>query len=266
MVDADDLKSSGFMPCRFESCSGYPHHGPTLGASRALGERRRLVGVLVEDALSHGVCFQEILERVFIEQGDSRVTHLGLSDLQTVDFARCGEDLSKPKRLVRTTIENLQPQRIHDSLSAPEIETTHPDFFAAAASTAIAEFVGPGRFHDLRRITAEACRLQAFMVAGETVGRRARGIGQHRDPVGAVDSEANRKVNGEFGLTFVELMVPNLALGFWRGKNTSAAARTHGRIRLRAYNERGKAGTGPEENSAPVGGCPDRTTRGPCSA
>ena len=122
-----------------------------------------LVGVLSEDALSHGVCFQEILEGVFVEKGDPRVPHPGLSDFQPVDLPGRGEDLPKSKRLVRPPVEDLQSQRIHDSLASPQIKAAHADLFAAAASAAVAQFVCPGRFHNSTRITAEAPRLQAFM-------------------------------------------------------------------------------------------------------
>jgi hypothetical protein len=84
-----------------------------------------LVGVLSEDALSHGVCFQEILKGVFVEKGDPRVPHPGLSDFQPVDLPGRGEDLPKSKRLVRPPVEDLQSQRIHDSLASPQIKAAH---------------------------------------------------------------------------------------------------------------------------------------------
>ena len=76
-VDADDLKSSGQVPCRFDPCPGYhplpprPRFGsplarlvPRSGTSRLPRSGPRFL----ENALSNSVGFEQVLQGVAVEE------------------------------------------------------------------------------------------------------------------------------------------------------------------------------------------------------
>ena len=166
-VDAGDLKSPGLGPCRFESCPGqgrpldgspafgglgpadYEGGRPSDGSCAFGGLGPGVLLVFQVDGVGEGadfVCFQEFVEGVAVEQGGSHVSELRQLQLQTIDFARCSEDLPDSEAAVVSAFENLRAKGLDNALG-PDFATRERIEQSVGASTAIGDLVRPVLFH-----------------------------------------------------------------------------------------------------------------------